>query len=108
MQMTESGWLQTIKQAGLCDDLFHLLIARHHHDHHFGVIADLRRGKARCGAVLDRPAHGVHVDVVAGDGEALAQHVARHLQAHGAEADHPGTCYRLCFHVHSRSGRVRP
>ena len=103
MQMTEPGWRRSSK-PGLRDDLVHLLIGRHHDDHHLGVIADLRRREARCRAVLDRPTHGVHVHVVAGDVEALAQQVPRHLQAHGAEADHPGAFYLVRFHFRSRLG----
>ena len=56
------------------------------------LVADLG-GRSACPHAVPRgAAHRIRIDVGADDLEPFGDHVACHLQAHGAEADHAGAC----------------
>jgi hypothetical protein len=50
--------------------------------------------------MADRAPHGVDVDVEACDLEALHDHMPRHLQAHGAQANHAGALHWITCIAH--------
>ena len=103
MQIDRAG-RERVEQARAFDHALDLLVGRHHDHDDFGVLADLGgRGAVPDAVVLGAP-HRVGIDVVAGDVEALAQHVPGELYPHGAEPDHAGALDWICLiHGHPLS-----
>jgi hypothetical protein len=88
------------------DEVIDLRVRRHHQDHDLGAVADLRGRPAGPHALPGGAAHRFLVDVGAAHLEPLGDHVACHLQAHGAEADHARSRESLTLPIPGQLGGI--